>query len=171
MRRAVGVCLTLGTATSECLLGPDNGAFTLVGNIRHTMINNIGKILVSIAFVGVAAAAVIFALRVEPQEVQGSAPSGLQLNLATSSLIALKPTPILVFATSTNCGSRVITSTSTEILIQFGDIASSTATDIIPFAHKQFSSSTVEYDSGIYGCGAWRVQGITAGRIHVSEFR
>lgn len=98
----------------------------------------------------------------------GGAPSGLAL--ATSSIedtVAVSSTVATIFSANLNCGSRIIGTGSTTIMISFG---SSTPSNARGF--WQGASSTVSYDAGLFGCGQWRAIGLNqSGSIAVTEFR
>ena len=82
----------------------------------------------------------------------GSAPSGLPANLATSSTISVgSSTVVTLFSTDLFCASRIITTQLQPMFISFG---STTPSNIA--GHYQAASTTVAYDSGLYGCGQWR---------------
>jgi len=103
----------------------------------------------------------------------GAAPSGLPAVVGTSTTMHLvAATPTLVFPTSTypqNCAARVITTASSSVQISFSDKQS-----LVPGAtagHIQGASTTVAYDSGIYGCDAVRIYSWTAQKITIQESR
>lgn len=101
----------------------------------------------------------------------GSAPSGLQATVATSSPagIVVGTTAQTVFATST-CSARVITTVAKPIMITFSSFNEATPSGV--FGHYQAASTTVAYDSGVYGCGALKVYGFDASTtITVTETR
>jgi hypothetical protein len=101
---------------------------------------------------------------------QGAAPSGLPAVVGTSTTQHLvAATPTLVFPTSTNCAARVITTASSSIQISFSDKQS-----LVPgvtAGHMQAGSTTVAYDSGLYGCDAVRIYSWTAQKITIQESR
>jgi hypothetical protein len=101
--------------------------------------------------------------------VSASAPSGLPATIATSSNPTVTTSAALVFATSTACASRVITTYASPVMITFTDRIGQTPTGT--FGHLQPASSTVAYDSGLYGCGAVKIYSFATQAITVSEGR
>lgn len=97
-----------------------------------------------------------------------SAPSGLQATMATSSNPTVGTTALLVFATST-CATRIVSTYASPVMMYFSDFTgqrpSATA------GHLQAASTTVAYDSGLYGCGAVYMYGFVSTAITVSEAR
>lgn len=129
---------------------------------------NINKIL---AWVGVAGIVIVgvFLYSTVNDSVLGSAPSGLPSTVATTSSPTVGTTAVLVFATSTNCASRVISTRQDAIRILFSDYAGQTPSDTI--GHVQAASTTVAYDSGIYGCNAVKIYSYATQVITVTETR
>ena len=140
------------------------------------MVNKLNKVLVSLAVVTLSIAAIVFAIKYDKptQEAVGANFPGTSSHLATSTRFNVKTSSTMLFATSTDCTSRVISfggvSASTTY-ITFGDIASTTPnlpkTNAITFQ----GSTTVAFDSGIYGCNTWRAVADTAMDIWIAEFR
>ena len=90
----------------------------------------------------------------EPEPRSGSAPTGAATNYATTSLITLSNTASRdLFATSTGCTARIITTSSTPVRIKMGDHAEWTLSNSRGIF--QPASTTQTYDSGLYGCGLW----------------
>ncbi len=102
----------------------------------------------------------------------GSAPSGVPGTVATTSvsLFAAGGTNILVGTTTgSGCSSRVISTTAGYVMLTFSDIAGQVPSGA--FGLLQAASTTVAYDSGIYGCGLLRayspvVQTVTVMRVN-----
>lgn len=97
------------------------------------------------------------------------APSGLPATVATTSQQVITSTASLVFATSTtNCAARIVSATASgHLMISFSDLQG-----IVPTAtlgHIQATSTTVAYDSGIYGCGAMRIYSPVTQTITVTQ--
>ena len=92
---------------------------------------------------------------------QASAPSGLVATNASSSIISLSSGAgyRTLFEPNTTCTSRIISTASSSIRLAFepniasgaNGVASTTLTRDIGFF--QDASTTIAYDSGIYGCG------------------
>lgn len=99
-----------------------------------------------------------------------SAPSGLpaQTINATSSNPTVTTTASLVFATSSQCSARIVTTPGTSaIMLTFSDNQGKTPTAL--YGHLQAASTTVAYDSGLYGCGAVKVYSFASQAISVTE--
>lgn len=99
----------------------------------------------------------------------GAAPLGVVSQIATSSTISVGPqVATTIFTNTYSCTSRVISTVSQPIMISF-------SSDITPTGvtgHLQAASTTIAYDSGIYGCGQVSVYGYGASTtITKSEFR
>lgn len=99
-----------------------------------------------------------------------SSPSGLPAVMATSSTVIVGPgNSMTAFATST-CASRVISTVAQPVMITFTDNAGQSPTGT--YGHLQAASTSMAYDSGLYGCGALKVYGFVASTtITVSEAR
>lgn len=106
-------------------------------------------------------------------KVQSSAPGGMVTSWGTSSQITLGAEERTLFATSTpSCISRVVSTRYAQIMIQYGDHAQFNLEGNT--GHIQLASTTVVYDSGLYGCGLWTAVALgstTAQGISVTEFR
>ena len=89
-----------------------------------------------------------------PKQALGSAPTGFLATQGSSSLVTLPSHSVLqIFATST-CVSRIISLTpTTSVMLTLVDSATNPSGTI---GNLQSASTTVSYDSGIYGCGLWR---------------
>jgi hypothetical protein len=85
---------------------------------------------------------------------KASAPAGLGSTIASSTLETVSTTPVMIVATSSiDCAARIIsTSGNSAIMLTFtaksGDIPSGSN------GIWQAASTTVAYDSGLYGCNA-----------------
>lgn len=104
------------------------------------------------------------------EEVQedtfGSAISGTPAlgRRATTTEVGIQENKKL-FDSSSACTSRVISTLGKPIMLSFGEVvkddnyyvASSTLSATL--GHLQSASTTVAYDSGIYGCGEWYAYG------------
>lgn len=111
----------------------------------------------------------LFLLFSVQNKVQASAPFGLPATMATTSNPAVTSTASLVFATTTACSARVITTYASPVMITFSQVQGSIPT--ATFGHLQAASTTVAYDSGLYGCGAVEIYSFTNQSITVSESR
>jgi len=93
-------------------------------------------------------------------QLGGSVP-GLSANIASSApaFSVKKDAARMLFATSTNCSARIITTQESAIRLTFGDeMATPTPTSGL----SQAASTTVTYDAAIYGCGMMKVIGFDA---------
>ena len=127
--------------------------------------NSLIKIIIAIlAFLGISGGA--YSL--------GSAPSGLMSSYGSSSTLSIGNNVGILFPQTFNCASRVITTQSAPILIQFTSSAlASTSLNAVQ-GTVQLASTTVTYDSGLYGCGVWTTMGFGGApttTISLVEFR
>ena len=82
---------------------------------------------------------------------------------------------ITVFASKANCSNRVISTTAGDgqaIQVLYGAPTNgdvTTPTELI--GHLQAGSTTVAYDAGLYGCGAFKVFASASTTLLISEFR
>ena len=101
---------------------------------------------------------------------QGSAPTGSIAISGSSSIVTLPShTSLQIFASST-CISRTISlSATSSILFTLVDQATNPPTGA---GHIQNASTTIAYDSGIYGCGLWRAYNPSQNQLTftISEF-
>jgi hypothetical protein len=82
-----------------------------------------------------------------------SSVGGLPSTVATStSASSPAGTTRLLFATSTSCSSRIISTQASEIRLTFSDFQGIRPTQI--FGHAQGASTTEAYDAELYGCNA-----------------
>ena len=103
--------------------------------------------------------------------------------LATSSTVSVGGKSVnVLFATTSApaiCSSRVISTVADPILVQFspgvGEGPHGTTSLQLGFGHIQTASTTANYDSAVYGCGAWIVTGQggsgASTTITISEYR
>lgn len=104
----------------------------------------------------------------------GSAQNGTIALVATSSTITVGPgNATRIFYDTPFCDARVISTVGQPIMLTFS--ATSSTSTLVPSAtvgHEQLASTTVAYDSGLYGCGAFSAYGYGASStITVSESR
>lgn len=101
----------------------------------------------------------------------GSAHPGLAASVATTSNPTVTTSPSLAVATTTggNCSARIITTYAQPIMITFSDVQGKVPSGT--FGHYQPASTTVAYDSGLYGCDAVRIYSFASQAITVSETR
>lgn len=86
------------------------------------------------------------------QPAVASAPSGLPATVASTSAPTLTGgTAVGLFATSTGCSSRAITTKAGYLMLTFTNKNGQTPTGDL--GHYQAASTTEIYDSGLWGCG------------------
>ena len=99
-----------------------------------------------------------------PDNAIGSAPTGLATTVSVATTTTVGPQFITgkarrIFTETGNCNSRIITTVGQDIALTFydpkdaeiGNLSSTTLS--MQIGHLQLASTTVVYDSGIYGCG------------------
>lgn len=132
----------------------------------------------TLALIGILLVAFVAFLYTPAQDALGESFTGTasRLDFATTTSVGPQAIPaVRIFSTSaTKCDARVITTTGSNIFISFGEpttvgnISSSTLANGV--GHLQATSSTVVYDSGLYGCGTWHAWGPASSTITISEF-
>ena len=137
---------------------------------QNNMNKNLNMTISSgVALVGMLVLAVLFIGLIinQPKEASGASPTGTANKIATSTFVASTADTVqLLFATSTNCTSRVI-GTQSEIKLTFSDSIGQRPTGAN--GHIQVASTTVVYDSGLYGCDAIYVYPYGTDTISISE--
>ncbi len=118
--------------------------------------------------IGLGIIALLLILGYVSQTVHASAPSGLQASVATTSLSLVGTSASTIFATST-CSARIITTYASPIMLTFSERQSIQPSGI--FGRLQDASTTVSYDSGIYGCEAVQAFSFVSQNITVMETR
>ena len=78
------------------------------------------------------------------------APSGLPASVYTESTTSLGTTVLQLAATTTNCASRVVSTSGSAIMLGFTAANGTTTSGSVGI--WQAASTTVAYDSGLYGC-------------------
>lgn len=99
--------------------------------------------------------------------LMAGAPSGLSATVATTSRPVVTTTAGTLFATSTMCAARIISTASSSVMLTFSDYAGQTPTG--SFGHFQATSTNVVYDSGQYGCGLVKVWSFATQQVTVTE--
>lgn len=122
-------------------------------------------IKLSVGLIMLMCIALFAVLSQTPKEVRGEAFTGTAANvrIATTTTVGPQGASVVktqIFAGNTECKSRIITTDGTSaIRISFKDIPTAgnigSTTVGATVGHLQLASTTVEYDSGIYGCGTW----------------
>ncbi len=130
--------------------------------------NTLTKVLLTFA-IGLSLTALYFASN-KSSVFLGSATAGLPATIATTTQFAVTTSQQLAIATS-SCTSRVVSTRTAAVMLTFSDITGFVPTAIL--GHLQVGSTTVVYDSGVYGCGAVRVISATGAgdTITISDVR
>ena len=96
----------------------------------------------------------------------GSAPSGLQGNVASSTIpLAVGPQEVkTVFSVSGQCNARIISTAGQPIMLSFATSSSAALRNkpTATYGLQQAASTTVNYDSGVYGCSEVTAYGANA---------
>lgn len=95
-------------------------------------------------------------MRNEP--VKGASfPGSFAANASSSRLVfSGSDNSITLFATTTGCVSRIITTATSSISFTIDGTYNPTGQGSGGFGHIQEASTTVAYDSGLWGCGRWK---------------
>lgn len=136
------------------------------------MIRTLQKSLPTIAFVALALL-FSFILVGGTRLVGASAPTGVPATQgsATTTVVGPQETKTL-FASNSACASRIVRTQGTDIYIAFadptnGDVASTTLSAVVGFT--QPASTTVAYDSGLYGCGRMTAEAVASTTITTAQ--
>jgi hypothetical protein len=99
---------------------------------------------------------------------------GYATHLQSATTTTVGTTPVTLFAgeTSATCHARVVTTTDRPITISFGEtvVGFSSTTLTATVGHYQAGSTTVAYESGIYGCGTFTAYAGASTVVTVSSF-
>lgn len=125
----------------------------------------VGKILAALGALTIALTALLV-MQVQDLSL-GSAPSGLPSTVSTSTAQIVTGSAGIIFATSTNCASRVISNPEGAIIMTLSDRIAQTPT--LVFGVFQATDTSVVYDAGLYGCGLWKAIGFITGNITTVE--
>jgi len=115
-----------------------------------------------------ALSALLF-LMAQSRPVSGAAPDGERAAVATSSVSQSVTAGAveLLFATSSQCAARIVSTNAGEVKLTFSDHNGVRPTALAGFG--QPASSTVAYDASVYGCGAVYVFPSYTGVLNVAE--
>lgn len=101
--------------------------------------------------------AFMYLFSVSTHQASANATTGLPATqrIATTTVVGPQQT-VTIFSRDPSCTARIIRTQGQGILLAFadptnGDVASTTLSSVVGFI--QLASTTVAYDSGIYGCG------------------
>lgn len=111
------------------------------------------------------------------QIAQAAAPIGIPASVATTSTSVIGPTVAinnLRMGSTTNetylqCASRIISTSNSAIMLAFSSAASTSLSGTV--GNWQAASTTVAYDSGLYGCGYWTVYAYATTTLTITETR
>lgn len=96
---------------------------------------------------------------------------------SSSATVGTSTKPTILFSASDTCSSRIISTTYQPIMLAFGRLSVATTSLDQSIGHIQTASSTVAYDSDIYGCGRVYAVGIDIFRekasstVTITEFK
>ena len=108
------------------------------------------------------------------------APYGIPATVGTSSTMTIGPSTAYnsklgdYMGSTTNetaflCGSRIVSTTGGAIMMAYASLASTTLSGSV--GNYQAASTTVAYDSGLYGCGYWTFYAYATTTIVVTQTR
>lgn len=134
---------------------------------------------ISIALVALALLLLAGVIAMKPlYQTHGAAFTGqaAYLQIATTTVVGPQDITDTIFSARTDgsCKARIVSTTGgSAIMLVFGDpangdLSSSTVSGTV--GHWQAASTTVAYDSGLYGCGRWSAYSYATQTITVSEF-
>jgi len=90
-----------------------------------------------------------------------------QIDTATTTTVG-PDTIVTIFSKGTECDARVVTTSDAAVRLGFGTVTGFTVSATA--GHIQAASTTVVYDSGLYGCGNVTAYGWSSTTLTVSEF-
>ena len=102
------------------------------------------------------------------QSASASAPSGLPATMATTSNVTMPAVTVVTVAATSSCTATVVQTGVSAVMLQFGDRNGAALSGTNGTA-LQAASTTVAYDSGLYGCGKIRAYSYTAQPITISQ--
>ena len=97
----------------------------------------------------------------------GSAPNGVQATIASSTNVSFVAATAKVAIATSSCTARIISTTNSAIMITFSDYNNTAPTGILGV--WQAASTTVGYDSGIYGCGLVKIFSYTTAPVTITD--
>jgi hypothetical protein len=126
------------------------------------------KYILNITTGVIAALAVLafIALYIPTQNVESAGYFGYAARIqsaTTTSIGGQVSTTIFSASVDDSCKSRIVTTGATPIRLSFGEVAGFSSTTLsASVGHYQAASTTIAYDSGLYGCGWWTGRAIGA---------
>ena len=121
---------------------------------------------IGIAIVLLAGLVIAFQAR----DVSASAPAGAQAPVATSSAITMPANTAVAIAATSSCAARIVTTSGQAVMLTFSS-RTGQAAPTGSYGHIQAASTTVAYDSGLYGCDLLRAYSFGAQALTISESR
>ena len=124
------------------------------------------KLTIAVFASVIIAAAIV--LLFQAHKADASAPAGARASIATSSAVTMPAITVVMIAASSSCAATIVQTGASALTLQFGDRKGSTLTGFNGTA-LQAASSTVVYDSGLYGCDAIRGYSYIAQPITITQ--
>ena len=106
------------------------------------------KIIAAVIAVGLLCSLVVLN---EAKIASASAPSGLPATVYSAGTTSVGTTDVQLAATTTMCAARIVSTQGSNVMLGFSALNGSTTSAI--YGIEQLASTTVAYDSGLYGCG------------------
>ena len=125
---------------------------------------NIRDLLV-IGAVIIATLAAMLILQSGEQKAFAAAPSGLAATVYSTGTFTVSNTAMQIAATTTQCAARDVSTGASAVMLGFTAAAGTTTSGTVGM--WQAGSTTVAYDSGIYGCGQVSAYSYTSGIVNV----
>lgn len=119
-----------------------------------------------VAIVGIAVALAFYVMGLKEKMAFSSAPSGIPATVTAMNSYTVTTSALQIAATST-CSARIVSTTASPIMLGFTAKAGTTTTATVGLL--QAASTTVAYDSGIYGCNQLSAYSFASGLVTVVE--
>ena len=108
-----------------------------------------------------------------PRSLAG-APTGLPTTVSVATTTAVGPQQNIQLFSASSCNSRIVSTVASAVMLTFedpsnGDVSSTTLSGVK--GHLQTASTTVAYDSGLYGCGRVFAYAFASSTITTTETR
>lgn len=108
--------------------------------------------IVGVVVFVVVGSVVLFTRHTASPAAVGAATSGLAASVASTTQETVLAASATTIAATSTCSSRVVSTGAQAIVLTFSDYAAQSPT-LAGFGFYQPASTTVAYDSGLYGCG------------------
>ena len=112
---------------------------------------------------------VAYIMGMKTQPALAAAPSGLEATVATTSQLNIGAGGVITLLATSTCTSRVVTTSGSAVMLTMTDRLGQTPDG--DFGHLQLASTTIAYDSGLYGCGLIKAYSFGAQVITFSSVR